>query len=156
MPKVTVSEHIQASPEVVWEMVSDIERGPEWVTVMKEVTYLSDTSLRKGSVYREMSQVGPKLSETEWHITRFDAPHVQVHESHSKEMEVVLTVTINAEKGGTRLLHETEYRMMPGFRPLGWLLEKLVIQRVMTKGMNQSVANFKKMVERPLPAAVAA
>jgi len=68
---------------------------------------------------------------------------------------VILTLTITPDKGGTRLRHETEYRMMPGFRPLGWLMEKLFIQRVMTNGMNQSVANFNGLVERPLPAAAA-
>ncbi len=153
MPQITISEHIQASPEIVWETVSDLERGPEWLTVMKEVTYISDPSIGKGTVYREMSQVGPTLSETEWLITRFDAPHIQVHESHGKEMELIVTVTLTPEDGGTRMLHETEYRMMPGLRPLGWLMEKLFIHRMITKDLNQSVANLKRLLERPLPAA---
>ena len=69
MPQVEFIEYIQAPPQAVWDFISDIRRGPEWVTVMKEVLFVSDGPVKKGSVYRERSQVAVSTSETEWHIT---------------------------------------------------------------------------------------
>lgn len=65
MPQIEIVEHIQVPPERVWNFISDIRRGPEWVTVMKEVLYVSEGELGKGSVYRERSQIGPSPSETD-------------------------------------------------------------------------------------------
>ena len=41
---------------------------------MKEVIHTTDNPARLGTVYRERSKVGPSLSETEWKVTRFEAP----------------------------------------------------------------------------------
>ncbi len=79
MPRVEFIAHIHAPPQAVWDFISDIRRGPEWVTVMKEVLFVSDEPIKKDSVYRERSQVAGSMSETEWHITEFDPPRRQVH-----------------------------------------------------------------------------
>lgn len=63
MPIVTIEEHIEVSPQRVWDFVSDIRRGPEWVAVMEEVLHVSDDPLKEGSRYPEQSKIGPGRSE---------------------------------------------------------------------------------------------
>jgi carbon monoxide dehydrogenase subunit G len=147
MPNVKISEHIEAPLQRVWDFISDIRRGPEWVTVMKEVLYVSDGALKKGSIYRERSKVGPSMSETEWRITSFEPPHVQVHECNESTLRAVLTMRVEPDGKGARLLHETEFKMLPVFRPLGWLVEQAFGKRKMRRELHQTVANAKRILE---------
>lgn len=114
---------------------------------MLEVLHVSEEPIKKGSSYRELSKIGPSTSETEWHITEFDPPTVQVHETHEKALQAVLTIRVDPEGDGARLTHHTEYKMMPGFRPLGWFLETLFAHRMMKKALQQSVENAKRILE---------
>lgn len=147
MPQVEFIEYIQAPPQAVWDFISDIRRGPEWVTVMKEVLFVSDGPIKKGSVYRERSQVAVSTSETEWHITEFDPPRRQVHETNEPMLQAVLTMEVTPDGDGARLLHRTDFKMMPRFRPLGWLVEKLFGYRTMSKELRQTVDNAKRILE---------
>ena len=147
MPVVDIKEHIDAPPEKVWDLMCDIRRGPEWITVMLETLYVSEDWIQQGSMYRELSKVGPSKSVTEWTVTAFDAGHSQVHEAHENPLEVTLTIAVEPDGRGTMLKHHTEYRMMPVFRPLGWLLEQIFAKRLMDKQLRQSIQNAKQILE---------
>ncbi|MFH5832070.1 SRPBCC family protein [Halalkalibaculum sp. DA3122] len=148
MPRVEIKKHIQASQEQVWECISDIEKAPEWVVVMKSLVETTENPVREGTVYRESSKIGPKESETEWRVTRFDAPHVQVHECSESDFKATLTMRVEDNgDGSSTLFHTTEYQLMPNFRPLGWLVETLVIKKRMHKNLRQSVDNCKQLIE---------
>ena len=147
MPDVALHRHIEAAPEKVWDLLFDIRRGPEWVTVMIETLSVSDDWIQKGSVYRERSKVGPSTSITEWAITAFDPPHLQVHETHERTLSVKLTMKVEPDGDGSMLIHRTEFKMLPVFRPLGWLVEQLFGKRTMSRELNQSVQNAKRLLE---------
>lgn len=148
MPKVEIEQPIRASREKVWEVISDIEKAPEWVTVMKSLVETTENPVEKGTVYRERSKIGPKESETEWRVTRFDPPVVQVHECDEPDFQATLTMRVREEAGGTStLFHTTEYWLMPTFRPLGWLAETLFIKRLMRRSLNESVDACKRLIE---------
>ena len=115
---------------------------------MKEVLHVSEEPIGKGSSYRELSKVGPSTSETEWHITQFDPPKIQVHECQEKALQAVLTMTVEPDGSGARLTQETEYKMMPDLRPLGWFLETVFAHRMMKKALGQTIANAKTLLER--------
>lgn len=148
MPKVAIQKKIQAPRQRVWDVISDIEKAPEWVVVMNSLVESTHNPVREGTVYRERSKIGPKESETEWEITRFKPPHVQVHECREPDFEATLTMRVEElEPGISILYHTTDYRLMPKFRPLGWLLEMLFIKRLMKKNLQQSVENCKQIIE---------
>ncbi len=134
--------------ERVWQFISDIKEAPQWVVVMQSLIETSENPLQKGSVYREASKIGPKESETEWKVTRFEAPHIQVHECSESDFRATLTMRVEENGDGKSTLHHTtEFKLMPNFRPLGWLLETLFIKRLMKKSLRQSVDNCKRMIE---------
>lgn len=148
MPKVKIVQRIEAPQKQVWEFISDIEKAPEWVVVMKSLIETTGNPLQKGAVYRESSKIGPKESETEWKVTYFDPPHIQVHECNESDFKAILTMRIEDNGDGTStLFHTSEYQLMPKIRFLGALLETLFIKRMMNRKLNESVENCKRMIE---------
>lgn len=147
MPTIEILCTISAPPQKVWDFVSDIEKGPEWVTVMQKLVSTTANPLTEGAVYRERSKIGPSESETEWRVTRFDPPKIQVHECSEPTLKARLTLKVEPAGDGARLTHRTEYRLMPRFRPLGWLAERLFAHSLMTRNMQTTVDNAKRMIE---------
>ncbi len=81
-------------------------------------------------------------------MTRFEAPHTQVHECNEPDFKATLTMRVEENGDGTTaLFHTTEYQLMPKFRPLGWLVESLFIKKLMDKNLHQSVEKCKQLVE---------
>lgn len=149
MPKVAIKKHIRAPQKQVWDFISDIKTAPKWVVVMKSLIETTENPVREDTVYRESSKIGPKESETEWKVTQFKPPHVQVHECHEPDFQATLTMKVEDNgDGSSTLFHRTEYQLMPKFRPLGWLLETLFIKKLMLEKLNESVQNCKQMIEQ--------
>lgn len=148
MPKVEIVQAIGSPQQQVWEFISDIERAPEWVVVMKSLLKTTDNPVREGTVYWESSKIGIKETESEWEVTYFDPPHMQVHECDESDFKATLTMRVEDNGDGTStLFHTTEYQMMPNARFVGGLLEALFIKRLMNRKLNESVENCKRMIE---------
>jgi carbon monoxide dehydrogenase subunit G len=152
MRKVEIAEHIKAKPKEVWDYISDIEKAPEWVVVMESLIETTDNPVKKGTVYKERSKIGPNKSETVWTVNRFEVPKIQVHECGSSTFKAVLTMQVTPSELGTKLRHITEYALMPIFRPIGWLVESLSIHKIMKKNLHESVQNCKKQIEKEVKA----
>lgn len=60
---------VDATPERVWEVMSDIERWPEWTETVTSVTRLDSDSLGLGSRVKVQQ---PKLPATEYVVTEFE------------------------------------------------------------------------------------
>ncbi|MCG2589471.1 SRPBCC family protein [Rhodohalobacter sulfatireducens] len=148
MPKVEITKRINAPQKQVWEFISDIEKAPEWVVVMKSLIHTTENPVKLGTVYHESSKIGLKKSKTEWEITYFDAPHMQAHECNESDFKATLKMRVEDNGDGTSILfHSTDYQLMPNFKLLGRLLETIFINRLMSKNLNQSVINCKQMIE---------
>lgn len=65
----SIEVDIDATPERVWEVMSDVERWPEWTETVTTVTRLDDDSLGLGS---RVKVEQPKLPATEYVVTEFD------------------------------------------------------------------------------------
>lgn len=59
-------------------------------------------------------------------------------------------MTFEERDGGTRFTQELEFRALPAVRPLGWLLEKLFIERAMRSGLQETQRNLKRLAETEL------
>jgi hypothetical protein len=134
------SVFVEAPLRDVWALVSDVERCPEWIHFVTVTTPVTDGPTREGTVYKEWSQVGPFKSESEWRVTEFEPFRRQTHVGRMPEGVATLRIRLEPEGDGTRWHHEMEIRVLPNVRPLGWLLERLVVRRKMQ-------ADFRRMLE---------
>lgn len=79
--EVTASAVMPATPERVWELVSDTSRYADWIAGTAEVTR-TDGPAREGSTYDEVNPIiGPWRAKTRWTVIEFDPPRRQVHRS---------------------------------------------------------------------------
>ncbi len=65
----SVTVEIEASPQRVWEVLTDVEKWSEWTETVTGVERLDDGPLRWGSRAR-ISQ--PKIPQTEYIVTEFE------------------------------------------------------------------------------------
>lgn len=147
MPRAEASIHIQAPPEVVFDFVADAPRIPEYVHFVRDVFEVSEGPIGVGTVIKENAKPGPFERITQWDIVEFDRPHRQVWNGFDADMKMTLTKYTTPEDGGTRYRQVMDYKMMPHFRPLGWLLEKLVVGRKMAKEFIGITQGIKRIVE---------
>jgi uncharacterized membrane protein len=103
-----VTRHIDATPEVVWGVLADVARWPEWTPTITSVERLDDGPLRLGSRARVHQ---PRLRPAEWEVTALEdgrsftwvanAPGVATVGSHRAEPDATGTaVTLGIEQTG--------------------------------------------------------
>ena len=141
------SVKLEAAPETVWDVLNDFDRMTDWVAFADELTHLSAGPVGVGTVYRETGGIGPARTESEWRIVEFDPPRRQVHVGDLGIMTPELTMEVEPVDGGTRFTQSIEFRALPSMRPVGWLLETLVIRRAMRSGLQDTQRDFKRLVE---------
>ncbi len=147
MATATAAIHVDANPEEVFDFVSDPYRIPEYVPLVREILDVSEGPLGVGTQITEKSKPGPFLVTTHWEIVEYEPPHRHVWRGHQVDMEMTLTKEITPEATGTRYHQSLDYRYLPRFRPLGWLLEKLVVSRSLQKSFDEIVVGIKVTVE---------
>lgn len=147
MPRLSEHVDIDVPRESLWDFVNEMDRMTDWVTFADELRYVSDGELGEGTVYREYGGVGPISSESEWEITAFEPPERQVHVGDLGIMRPELTMTFEERGDGTRFTQSMEFAAVPGFRPLGLVLEALFITRALRSGLRETQANLKRLAE---------
>ena len=148
MPTVADSIYVEAPREVVWGVVSDMRRYPEWIHFVREVFDVNGEPMEKGTTYRERAKPGPFESVSTWEVIDCVKPEHQVHAGRMLEGEVELRIRFRSEGSGTHWDHEMDFRMLPHVRPLGWLLECLVMRRKMQADLRRILESGKALVER--------
>ena len=147
MAKAAASAYIDAAPPQVWAFINNLQRKPEYVHFVREVFNISSHPVREGTVYRERARFGPRESVSEWRFTQFDPPKRQVQRSQSREMDATFTANLQPEGSGTRLTVEMDVRLLPVLRPVGWILEQLIVRRKMQGDVELTLKTLKQIVE---------
>jgi len=83
MAKFSMREHINAPPEIVFEVASDFHHAAENIEGIENLEVLTDGPIGVGTRFRETRVMFGKSSTEELEITEFDAPHSYVVASDS-------------------------------------------------------------------------
>ena len=143
MPVARSEVFIAAPPEVVWSMISDLERGPEWSLVTLECKLTSGGPPGLGSRYRSLSKFVASRVTTEQEIVEWQPPRRMVSKV-VKGGESTFTQLCDPEGEGTVLTMINEFSL-PGAVP-GLVAEKLTAQ--VTSTLAGELARIKEFVEQ--------
>jgi uncharacterized protein YndB with AHSA1/START domain len=144
--RIEVSVDIGASPEVVWEFVSNLRRIPEWIEDTLAMLSVEPEPAQQGTVYKERSRIiGPVSQVTTWKISEFDPPRFQKHDGKVPMMaSTSVSFGLEPATGGTKFTLIFEYT--PG-NPLSSLTDGLFVRKNLESGFRRSVQNLKALVE---------
>lgn len=142
MPRVEEQTHLDPPPEAVHAFLQDLDRYPEWIAFTDEVTRLERPGDGVvGTRYWEQGTGG----ESEWEIVAYDEGRREVHEGDIGIATVRIEMTMAPDGDGTAYRHVIEYEME--ISVLGWLIDKLVLNRKMCAGLRETVANLERLVD---------
>ena len=148
MATIQGSVDIAAPRQAVWDVMSDVSRYSELGSFTDEAIMVSDGELCKGSVYSETGKIAGMKYNSEWTVTEFDPVSRQVHVGVESSMRIEVTWDlVESDAENTKAFQVVELTMMPKFRPLGILLEKSFVTRMMTKGLVDLRENLKRIAE---------
>ena len=91
--------HIDASPDVVWEVTRDVERWPEWTPTVTSVRRVDGGPFGLGSVAWIKQPLQP---ESEWEVIEFTAGRRFAWTTRRRGLTMTGTHDIAPEGGGTR------------------------------------------------------
>src|SRR5215213_2053616 len=80
MSEVSTAIHIAATPREGWDVVMDVERSHEWVTIHRRLVSHSSGDLRVGYEMRETLCLRGVKFDVEWDLAQLYAPHSAVWE----------------------------------------------------------------------------
>jgi len=94
-----IAIEIDAPADVVWEVIRDVERWPEWTPTVTSVRRLDTGALRVGSRARIRQ---PKLPRADWRVTALEDGHGFTWVSSSPGVRVTAHHWVEARGGASR------------------------------------------------------
>ena len=126
MGHINLSVSINATPEAVFGVVSDVENSPDRIDSFEKVDMLTDGSVGIGTRWRETRRTNSKQSVEEWEMTAFESPNFFSAYCDSQGYDVKWTMRVNSEGDGSRLTLDltTKPRTFIGklLTPIEWLM----------------------------------
>jgi uncharacterized protein YndB with AHSA1/START domain len=144
---VRASEIVEASPETVWEIISDPRNLPRWNQHIKKVTGVPEDGLKPGSRYTTSLRIVGVPFDVHAQVLEIDPPgYAEIRLTGPLEA-VVRTWVRPAGKRRSRLEHEVTYRVKR-IGPAGRVIEQGL--RVMGAGtlLRRGTRAQKRQVEQ--------
>ena len=147
MRVVRASEIVEASPESVWEIISDPRNLPRWNQHIQKVTGVPEDGLKQGSRYTTSLRVLGVPFRVQAQVLEVDPPRYAVVRLSGPIDAVVRTWVRPAGKRRSRLEHEVSYQVKR-IGPPGRVIEQGL--RVMGAGtlLRRGTRAQKRQVEQ--------
>jgi uncharacterized protein YndB with AHSA1/START domain len=96
---VTAEVRIDAEPQVIWDLMTDPQREPEWIGGLKRAHLQGDPPLRVGSRVERVAGFLGKRIEYVNEVTTLDPPRTL--DMHSVKAPFPMQITYTIEEDGT-------------------------------------------------------
>jgi len=146
MATYTISEHVEASPGVVFEAASDFENAADHIDAITAVAMLTDGPVGVGTRFRETREMFGREATEEMEVTGFDPPRSYTLHALSCGADFTTTIRFEPDSGGTRMSMEMSIRPVTLKSRLMWPLSFL-FAGMMKKACAADLASLKRRVE---------
>jgi len=146
MTKLEREIEIQASPDAVYDVLSDPSCLGEWVTIQEELEEAPSGDLEAGSTLRQRMRVAGKRFRLSWTVVQADRPSRIVWEGHGpmgSKAKAIYELSGNGD-GGTTFSYLNEYGLPGG--PAGRLAGRAILA-ASGREADRTLKRLKKLVE---------
>ena len=135
MGRIVLDVDIDASPERVWEIISDLEGAPERISGIDKIEITTEGPIGVGTEWRETrTMMGKEQTETMKIVAWEPGSHYTVY-SYSCGSEFHWTMRVVPRRDGAKLETEMDYKaktfLAKLMTPLGWLMSGFMKKCVM-------------------------
>ncbi len=144
MPRILKLIDIDASPENVFNYVTNTSTQTDWIKFVKAVDITSGDGQSKGTTDRSVIKLGPRAQPVDALWTEYDPPRSFARKATSG-MEMDGRMTFEPIDDGTRVEWTIGYK--PPLGPLGALVDALFMNRVFQNEIEESLESLKAQLE---------
>lgn len=145
MANVQTSIDIDAPVQRVWELVTDLERLGDWVTIHRDFPDPPPVEVEQGTRFKQTLAVAGTPFAVEWTAVEVNGPERLSWDGAGPAGATAhTTYSLTAENGGTRFDYENEFRL-----PAGELGEAAsgVVSGYAEREAESSLARLKQIAE---------
>jgi uncharacterized membrane protein len=137
---------IARPPAEVFTLLTDLDRLPEWATIVVGTRDVSDSPLRHGCTFRQTLRVLGRELESDWRVSELDPPrHVAYEAAAPGGGTLTMRQTVAQGDAGSRVRLEIDYELPGGW--LGELLDRGVVEAQNEREADASLDRLKRLLE---------
>lgn len=141
-----LSVTINANPETVFAVVSDVKNGSKYIEGCEEIEMLTNGPMRVGSKWRETRRMNNRASVEHWEMKAFESPNFFSAYCDSQGYDVNWTMRVTSEGTGTRLTLEMSTKPRTFFGKLLTPIE-LLMSGTCRKIVQKDLEDTKRFIE---------
>jgi uncharacterized protein YndB with AHSA1/START domain len=145
MSTVSVSAHISASPERVWETVMDPARLGEWVTIHRGLRHADTGPPRIGYEMDQQLHLRGVTVEVHWRLKKCDPCRLAIWEGRGPARSRARTeYALRPEHGGTRFDYRNEFHAPLG--PIGAIASRALVGGIPEREAKRTLERLDQLV----------
>ncbi|MBW3613832.1 MAG: SRPBCC family protein [Actinobacteria bacterium] len=146
MAHIERSIEIEASPEGVFKVLTDLDRLPDWSTVTVTTHEVPDGELKVGTEFRQTLRVLGRNIDCDWRVTELDAPNRIAYEATAPGGgQLRMAQQVRGEGGRSRVELDLDYELPGGLA--GELVDRAYAERRNEREAEHSLQNLKDLLE---------
>ena len=145
MANVHTSIDIAAPVDQVWNLVTDLKRLDEWVSIHRDFPTPPPADVREGTSFQQTLAVAGTPFAVNWTAVKVDGPQTLAWEGTGPAGTTARTTyTLEAENGGTRFGYDNDFKLPAG--KVGEAVSGVVAGQA-EREANDSLAKLKQLAE---------
>jgi uncharacterized protein YndB with AHSA1/START domain len=145
MSIVSVSVHLPASPELVWETVMDPRRLGDWVTIHRGLKRADSGPPRVGYEMDQQIHLRGVNLEVHWRLAQCQSCRLAVWQGRGPARSRARTeYELHPESGGTRFDYRNEFR--PPLGPLGALAGRALVGGIPEREARRTLERLSELL----------
>jgi uncharacterized membrane protein len=147
----TLTKHVRAPVERVFDVFTDLHHAAERVNGIEAIEVLTEGPIGAGTRWRETRIMFGKAASEEMWISEFDPPRRYSVECDSCGARYVTHFRFTPEENGTRVEQEFTWSATS---LLAWLMSPIarLMAKPMMQAMDQDLDDLKRAAEQPVAA----
>ncbi len=146
MARIERSIEVNRPPEQVFDLLTDLNRLPDWATIVVETHDVPEQPIRNGTAFGQTIRMAGRNLECDWHVAELERPrHVAYQATAPGGGQLAMRQTVVPVHGASRVELELDYELPGGW--LGAAIDRVYLERRNEREAEHSLHNLKDLLE---------